>query len=205
MKKLLFLGALLVVGSVTFAGVSTELKGDSGSTGSDLKGEATLKLTSRGNVIDPSGKAILILTPTVNAGADGESLSFDFGSMVAKQPQTLVGKFTAKVVTAGNPDGIEELPFDGATVTAKLEKIATAPDDSSVSTNGTFLSGLDLIDTITGTGIGDLAYELSFGKTSSTVYTGEVTVVASPNSAGSFINKEGMVTVSVASFTYTDS
>lgn len=201
MKKLLFVGALLIVGATAFGAVTQELRSAANIenlTGSDLIGEATLRLTTRGTVIDPTGKAVLVLTPTVNAGPDGESLSFDFGSLVIGQSQSLIGKFTAQVVTSDDAGGVEALPFGNATVLISLAKDVT--DGTLTGTSN--LTGLKLLDTATGNEMGALGYQLQSTKTNSSTYTGEVIATADPDGEGSFINKDGKVTVSVSAFSF---
>lgn len=201
MKKLLFIGALLVAGATSFGAVSDTFKDTSGQfTGESLSAEATLRLTSRGDILDPSGKATLVVTPTVNAGADGQSLSFDFADMIVGQQQSLVGKFTSKIVTATDDGGVEELPFGEAKITTTLGKIE---ENGTGTVSGNTLSGLPLLNTGDNSEIGTLTYQLSTAQTNPTTYTTEVTATAIPEGTGSFVNKGAKVTVNVTGFKFT--
>lgn len=101
MKKLLLLGAMLVLGATSF-GYTIEL-GDTPVAGmSDTyTGSGNLELRARGNIIDPTNKVLLVVKPTISAGADGTSLEFDFGRMTKKQSKSMVGEFTAEVFKGG--------------------------------------------------------------------------------------------------------
>ena len=101
MKKLLLLGAMLILGATSF-GYTIEL-GDTPSAGMDktYTGNGNLELRARGNIIDPTNKVLLVVKPTISAGADGTSLEFDFGRMTKNQSKSMVGEFTAEVFKGG--------------------------------------------------------------------------------------------------------
>ncbi|WP_027129250.1 hypothetical protein [Fusobacterium perfoetens] len=102
MKKLL-LGALLIVGATSFGAVSSELKTtDTGPDPKKYSGSGSLGLVSRGEVVSAANKVMLIITPTVSAGADGTSLAFEHGQILVGDSSELTGKFEAKVVTGAN-------------------------------------------------------------------------------------------------------
>ena len=124
MKKLLLLGAMLILGATSF-GYTIEL-GDTPAEGSEKKytGSGNLELRSRGNIIDPTNKVLLVVKPTISAGADGTSLEFDFGRMTKKQSKSMVGEFTAEVFKGGASAG------------AALTPVPLGDDNMVVNING---------------------------------------------------------------------
>lgn len=79
MKKLLLV-SLFILGATSFAAVS----------GSASKAEMIIKV--RGNVIAKT-ETNLIIEPVKNAGIDGSSMAFDFGSLAIGASQSLEGTF----------------------------------------------------------------------------------------------------------------
>ncbi|STO30659.1 Uncharacterised protein [Fusobacterium necrogenes] len=206
MKKLLFMGALLIVGATAFGAVSAEFSGNTGGNISQGSATANLRLASRGTVIDTTNKAVLVVTPTVNAGADGETLSFDFSSIVknAEQPQTLEGKFTAEIWAND-----KKVAFGNAEIDVSLAMV-----NGSVLDDDSIIRGIALYDTvtagtpgssgeITGKEIGTLSYTLSGVQTNDMTYTGTVNASVVAKESGSFNDKSAMVTVAVTDFSYT--
>lgn len=97
MKKLLLIGAMLIVGATSFSASVTELS-DSSSSGK-YSGTGLLDIHSTGKILDPTGRAMLVINPKNNAGPDGESLLFDFGAVGRGTEVKQVGSFEAEVVT----------------------------------------------------------------------------------------------------------
>lgn len=203
MKKLLFMGALLIVGATSFGAVSAEFSDNTGGNISQGSATANLRLASRGTVIDTTNKAILVVTPTVNAGSDGESLSFDFSSIVkgAEVPQTLEGKFTVEIWAND-----KKVSFGAAEVDASLSMVDgfTAP----TNVQNTAIRGIKLYDAADGTQatgkeIGTLSYILSAVQTNDMTYTGTINASVKATETGSFNDKSAMVTVAVTNFSYT--
>lgn len=116
MKKLLLL-SLLAVSATSFAAV----------TGTAAEAELPVKV--RGEVI--ASTTNLVITPLKNAGVDGTTLEFDFGSMRLNSTQTLEGTFSVKraddSVILGAKDTIEIGMLTGADIlpTAKTENIVS--------------------------------------------------------------------------------
>ena len=94
MKKLLLLGAMLILGAVSFGDSINEIE-VSGTTGT---GKGSLGLVARGSAVDIANKVVLEIIPTVNAGIDGTSLEFNFGDMLPGDSAIHTGKFTARVL-----------------------------------------------------------------------------------------------------------
>lgn len=114
MKKLLLLGAMLIASASSYA-LTVKLEGvdvgDPDPTAKVYNGSANLPLRSKGNIIDPTNKMLLVVKPTVSAGADGGSLEFDFGRMTKDATKSLVGKFTAEVFQGGSSPDAELTPI----------------------------------------------------------------------------------------------
>lgn len=109
MKKLLLLGAVLIVGVTSF-GYVVEL-GDSPTEREETyNGSGNLELRSRGNIIDPTNKVLLVVKPTISAGPDNTSLEFNFGRMTVSDSKSMVGEFTAEVFKGGGSSSLELTP-----------------------------------------------------------------------------------------------
>lgn len=216
MKKLLFVGALLLVGATSFGAVSQVMMDDTGAetATTGLKGKASIMVSAQGNIIDATGKAVLVVTPTLSAGPNGDELLFDFIDLVKGETQSLTGRFTAQVVNEGTKDGqniFRALSFGEAKVAVTLEDTGKTASSSTVTDNGTIpgiklydKSGADPDSSTEGVQpIGSLSYQLKTTKTSDDTYTGIVTASVKADAAGSFINKDALVTVEVTNFSYT--
>lgn len=102
MKKLL-LTALLAVSATAFAGLTTTV----------TSGTETLALpvTVKGNVVDAT-KLTMELTALDNAGADGRTMTFNFGNLVKGiSVDELVGTFRVRLLKEEGST-VNEIPFD---------------------------------------------------------------------------------------------
>lgn len=102
MKKLLLLGAMLILGAVSFGDSVNELE----VTGTTGTGKGSLGLVARGSAVDIASKVVLEIIPTVNAGIDGTSLEFNFGDMLPGDSAVHTGKFIARVLNNKVPVSI---------------------------------------------------------------------------------------------------
>lgn len=129
MKKLLLLGAMLILGATSF-GYTIEL-GDTPAAGANktYTGSGNLELRSRGNIIDPTNKVLLVVKPTISAGANGTSLEFDFGRMTKKQSKSMVGEFTAEVFKGGGKPGatLTPVPLKDSNMVVNINGNGTDP------------------------------------------------------------------------------
>lgn len=159
MKKLLLIGAMLIVGATSFSAVTVDL-----GSGGTYTGTGRLPIESEGNILDSTGRVVLVVNPTDNAGTDGESLMFNFGAVGRGRAETLIGRFEAMVLKNNNKVDISK-----ANITVKLEKNGATPQDAHkviVMKSGSSTEKLV-----------DLTYELSGINgldASGTVYNGEV-------------------------------
>lgn len=95
MRKLLFIGALLITGSLSF-GLTEELQPDS-SGGNNYNGKAKLQLRVDGNAVDPVNGAWLEIVPMMSKGSNNSSLEFKFGELTPGAVATTEGSFYAEV------------------------------------------------------------------------------------------------------------
>lgn len=198
MKKMLLIGAMLVLGATSFA----ERIADLGDGTSAATGGTKLDVVTRGEVVDGTKKHLLIITPTVSAGADGTSLEFDFGNMKKGSSSTLTGKFTAVVQKKGTTDLI---PLTGSTITVAINGgTAIGGDDkrkqfdlmsAEVDTNGAQKN------------LGSLVYELGQGSEGTNglinadkTYEGKVsaTVSLDKTNTGNFYHNGGRIDFSIS-------
>lgn len=160
MKKLLLIGAMLIVGATSFSAVTVDL-----GNGASYTGTGRLPIESEGNILDSTGRVVLVVNPTDNAGTDGESLMFNFGAVGRGRAEILIGRFEAMVLKDN-----QKVDISGANINVKLEKNGTDLKDAHKLT--VMKSG-----TTTNEKLVDLTYELSGINgldASGTVYNGEV-------------------------------
>lgn len=107
MKKLLLIGAMLIIGTTSFSAVTEEL---TTSEPNKYSGNGLLPVNSTGKILDPTGRAILVINPLTSAGPDGESILFNFGSVGRGRVVKQVGTFTAEVLTGKTSDSPQTDP-----------------------------------------------------------------------------------------------
>lgn len=184
MKKLLMIGAILVMGTLGYAAQTTELDPTAGT------GKTSLSLKTTGNVVSAANKVMLVITPTRSAGPNGDSLDFNFGTLVEGQSNTLIGKFTAEVITGDAQRKYGVLTSDNLTVklmkgTSKLDKFDNQVKNSDGQTVATVSYTLTDASKITNSG---------------RTYEGEIEATAIPNTdghTGLFVDRELNVNVVV--------
>lgn len=223
MKKLLAMGALLVVASTSFGAVTTVLSKTDDSSGK-YSGHADLPISVKGKVIDLTGKYALVVTPITTAGADGASLEFDFGDLIpGTENVQQTGKFKAEIfgngpVVARSGDTLKKhnLNSNGygtSVITASL--IGPSEIEQSALSDGEGIQGKDLIRvSLKSTSeseeeartkvsdIGEVTYQLVRTDVSGSgdVFEGEV-VIDDNAVAGAFNDKSAKVKISVKDFT----
>lgn len=184
MKKLLMIGAILVMGTLGYAAQTTELDPATG------KGKTSLSLKTTGNVVSAANKVMLVITPTRSAGPNGDSLDFNFGTLTEGQSNTLIGKFTAEVITGDTKRAYGILTSDNLTV--KLMKGA-AKEDSFDNT----------VKNSNNEDVAKISYTLTKASritNSGKTYEGEIEAIATPltdGKTGLFLDRELNVNVVV--------
>lgn len=190
MKKLLMIGAILILGATSFAGVSVELSKDS--AGTTYSGTGKMTVGSTGMAVEGTDNGILVVTPTMSAGADGTSLEFSFGDLVKGTTSTATGRFTAEIIKA---DGIAVALKNS--IKSYLET-ADAPDADGTQTK---ISDITLT-TSNAADVGSLSYELTNKvNNNDKTYEGEIIakVTADGEHTGYFSDKSARVVVEVTS------
>lgn len=188
MKKLLMIGAILVMGTLGYAAQTTELDPTAGT------GKTSLSLKTTGNVVSAANKVLLVITPTRSAGPNGDSLDFNFGTLTEGQSNTLIGKFTAEVIT-GDTTKTTTRKYGVLTdknLTVKLMKGTTKQDsfDNTVKNSNN-------------EDVAKISYTLTKASritNSGRTYEGEIEAIATPLNAGKtglFLDRELNVNVVV--------
>lgn len=152
---------MLIVGATSFSAVTVNL-GNSG----PYTGTGRLPIESEGNIVNTTGRVMLIVNPTDNAGTDGESLMFNFGAVGRGRAETLIGRFEAMVLDNG-------------------KKVTLGADDISATLEDNIGNEVKAYKTtVLKSGVGgtdnklvDLTYELSNGSglnATKDIYNGEI-------------------------------
>lgn len=119
MKKILFLGALLIIGASSFG--KTEILQPTETGGNTYNGETKLQLIADGNALDPTSGAWLEIGPIMSKGSNGSSLEFRFGELMKGDTATTEGSFYAEVKE-----------YDDRKTATKLKFTGVADDSSSM-------------------------------------------------------------------------
>lgn len=181
MKKLLLIGAMLIVGATSFSAVTEELTQSEGK----YSGNGLLPVNSTGKILDPTGRAMLVINPLASAGPDGESILFNFGSVGRGRVVKQVGTFTAEVLTGKantEPDGDGLPEIIKSDLKGRIEvKLSRNGELGSNKINRFVVKAPDASSTDNTKNLVDLSYELTGtsglsgdGKT----YNGEILATA---------------------------
>lgn len=206
MKKLLMLGAILILGTVGYGAKSADIIQDGSN---NYVADTTLTLRTKGNVVDTTNNTVLVITPMNGTGANNDKLMFHFGSIAPGETTTLKGRFKAEVIReekAGMPDG----PFTFTTKYGQLtkdnikvglaEKTGTA--DPDITKTKVTIANRQVNERGTNTKIGSITYTLSNAsgiQDSGRAYEGEIisTFTADKTAKGNFTDTGVMVVVNV--------
>lgn len=174
MKKLLLIGAMLIVGATSFSASITELV--QGTVEGKYSGTGLLDINSTGKILDPTGRAMLVINPITNAGPDGELMLFDFGSVGRGVEVKQVGKFEVEVLTKKTIDGQKQIVKSDLTEKIGIKLSRNGGNGQDKINKFTVMSATDATKKMV-----DLSYQLSGsnglingGKT----YSGEILVTA---------------------------
>lgn len=198
MKKMLFIGAMLIVGVTAFGGRGVII-GNSSQEG-PFSGDASLGIMTKGEVVDETQNVLLVVKPTISAGDDETSLHFRFGDMKAGTGKDLDGEFTVEVLKEGKPVSMNKNGGESA-LSVELAGGTTVSD-------GTVTNGAKAIHTelkssdSTQKKLGSLRYTLT-GKNENNnkLYTGKVVsnVTLDAGANGSFKNDACYLTIKIDS------
>jgi hypothetical protein len=103
MKKLLLIGAMLVVGATSFSEVLVKLTEDNQGQKIKYTGQGTMEVTSKGSIIDPTNRLVLVVEPSVSTGADHTALAFDFDKLFKGETRIRESEFIAQVLNDKTP------------------------------------------------------------------------------------------------------
>lgn len=102
MKKLLLIGAIFIVGVTSFSEILIKLNEDVPNPGQGQKykytGEGKMEVISRGSILDPTGRVLLVIEPAISTGADHTTLAFDFGKLTRRETRIRESEFIAKIL-----------------------------------------------------------------------------------------------------------
>lgn len=199
MKKLLMIGAVLVMGTLGYGAQRADLNVDGSNKGT---ADTTLTLRTKGTVKDMATNAHLVITPLNSTGAIGDKLLFHFGSVAPDSTTILKGKFKAEVLKQDANGDIKYGTLTDTNIKVGLaEKTGTTDpevkdmkakiSDRSVKERGT-----------TNVEIGKISYELTSAsgvKDGGKAYEGEIisTFVAgdATTAGGKFFTDTGIMVV----------
>lgn len=196
MKKLLMIGAILMMGALSYGGQEAELD----ATGA---ADTTLTLRTKGSVVDTTNKTLLVITPMNGTGGAGDKLMFSFGSIAPGETMTLKGKFKAEVLSFDGSGNIKYgILTDTGTPNIKvgLAEKTTTTDPDITGTSATISKVVNKRGTTTK--LGDISYTLSTAsgvKNGGRTYEGEIisTLKAHETNTGEFTDTGAMVVVNV--------
>lgn len=177
MKKLLLLGALLVVGATSFAYDQAfslgATKDDQTSPENTKAGNVGLFLRSKGSVVAPAeNEYILQIAPTKTSETSTDSIVFDFTDLAPGVTKVVDGAFEARILK-GTGAGTEEVDIPtndsgNLVMTSVLQK------------NGTDVGGVVTVDLVgantgaTPVEVGTLTYTLTSQLSDAKTYTGNI-------------------------------
>lgn len=208
MKKLLLLGALLVVGATSFAYDQVKSLGvvsDSGTGGSNpdavhSKEESVgLFLRSKGSVVAPAeNEYILQITPTKTSETSTDSIVFDFTGLAPGVTKVVDGAFKAQIFK-GKAGGEAEL------VNIPKDTDGSLMISSILQKNGADVGGVVEIDLMGATAsadteVGKLTYTLTSQLADAQTYTGNIKAelaVAADAESSTFNDSSAGVVVTV--------
>ena len=196
MKKLLMIGAILIMGTMGYAGQHTDL--DAAGNGS-----TTLTLKTTGNVVSAANKVLLVITPKLSAGASGDALEFNFGTLIPGGSTTLTGKFEAQVITGDKNRTYGTLVDSGE---GKNITVGFVTDGNPASQVKSTATGRAVNQD--NKPIATLTYALTGAsgvKDSGKTYEGEVssTLEANKNATGTFFDRSVGIAVQISNLTIT--
>lgn len=199
MKKLLMIGAVLVMGTLGYGAQRADLNvtgNDANATGA---ADTTLTLRTKGTVKDMATNAHLVITPLNSTGAIGDKLMFHFGSVAPGSTTILKGKFKAEVLKQDANGDIKSGTLTNDNIKVGLaDKIGTG--DPEIGDAVAKIEQRQVNERGTGTKVGVINYELTSAsgvKDGGKAYEGEIrsTFIADNGSGGKFFTDTGVMVV----------
>lgn len=201
MKKLLMIGAVLIMGTLGYGAQRADLDvtgNDANATGA---ADTTLTLRTRGNVVDATNNAVLVITPLNSTGASGDKLMFHFGSVTPGSTTTLKGKFKAEVLKQDMTSG--DVKYGDLTDKIKVGLVTkTGTTDPVITDAEPKIAQRQVNERGTETKVGEISYELTSAsgvKNGGKTYEGEIlstfTALDNEDSKGAFFTDTGVMVV----------
>lgn len=193
MKKMLFIGAMLIVGMTAFAGRGVVIGTGTGTA----SGDATLGIKTVGEVVDEANNVLLVVKPTISAGDDGTSLHFKFKDIKSGTGKSVEGEFTVEVLSNGQAVSIVK---DGGDSALEVELVGGNSGQNGGTSVSTTLNKLVTNAGETAAPIGTLTYNLNGSEENNKkLYRGRVTsnVVITDGETGSFRDDAAQLTIKV--------
>lgn len=202
MKKLLMIGAVLIMGTLGYGAQRADLNVTGDTANAIGTADTTLTLRTRGNVVDATNNAVLVITPLNSTGASGDKLMFHFGSVTPGSTTTLKGKFKAEVLkhdTASGDIKYGTLTDTNIKVGLAVKNGTTDPIITDVEPK---IAQRQVNERGTETKVGEISYELTSAsgvKNGGKTYEGEIlstfTALDDANSKGAFFTDTGVMVV----------
>lgn len=180
MKKLLLLGAILMLGSFAYGSSVNEING--------TEGRGSLGLITTGSAMDVTNSVVLEVRPTLSAGIDGNSLEFNFGDLLPGASEVRTGKFKAQVLNKG-------VPVVLSNNTLKVNVMGN---------NGAEMEAQQDLKNTAGVAVGKILYSkaggsgfIDTGKTYEGIITSAVNINSDENAQGTFSDSGAFVKIQV--------
>lgn len=168
MKKLLLIGAMLIVG-ITSSAIQIQLTEDGTSTGGKQQytGEGTMEVGSRGRILDTTGKVVLVVSPASSTGADHTALAFDFGRLTKHETSIKQSEFIAQVLKDDTPiklvDGNGDSAIKAQILNGQLQELRNE-QNAAIGTIKYAMSEMSGLDGDKLTYRGNVKAEISTGR-----------------------------------------
>lgn len=180
MKKLLLLGAILMLGSFAYGSSVNEING--------TEGRGSLGLITTGSAMDVTNSVVLEVRPTLSAGIDGNSLEFNFGDLLPGASEVRTGKFKAQVLNKGVP-----VVLDNNTLNVTVK-----------GADGTNMTQQQELKNTAGVAVGKILYSkaggsgfIDTGKTYEGIITSAVNIDNKKEAQGTFADNGAFVKIQV--------
>lgn len=196
MKKLLLIGALLVIGTTAMSDIIVVGESDK------LVGTGYLPITATGEVVNVTDTIYLRVKPTSNIGPDSSSLLFSFGQLTEGKESTLVGTFDAEIIKNENSTGESNISLTKTNLIAGFDTGIDGGGNIEATDTQT-QADIEISSTSGDTAekVGTIEYNLTHSVEGNTVYKGVVrakaTIVAEPGAYGQFIDKTKRIGIKV--------
>lgn len=163
MRKLLLIGAMLIIGALSYGVTEILQPGNDGT----YKGSTKLQLRVDGNAVSQVSGAWLEITPIMSKGSNNSSMEFRFGELIPGTIARVEGSFAAEVKEYDDSGRATKLQFTGlsnsSSITTDGNLYIGIVDKSGIDKNGQDLT-LKTAATQAGVDVGTIRYTLVKSK-----------------------------------------